>query len=392
MRPSSLLAGAIAITSLALAIAGCASKNSGSGFSSKGSSGSANGGSSGSPSLGGGGGNPTDPAACNPSPDNYDFPGNNCDDDGDGTVDNPATACDGSLPVNGDAEAFARAIGICTSGLNGGWGLMSATFTNTHSGSGAPNDGQHGILGKFGSAVTPREGQALGILSSGYAREYDDPSGGGSMFKGEKNPMQGGGPGAGALPSGFPKAASGCAQGNDVYDLIDVKLQVKVPANASGIQLDFNFWSGEWPEYVCTEFNDAFIAYLTAQGKSDNISFDSQNNPVSVNNGFFDRCTPNAQTGCDGGPRKTAACPGGVAELAGTGFDAPGRYCGSNQSTGGGATGWLTSKAPVSPGETITLELIIWDTGDPNYDSSVLIDHFQWVQGNVSTGTERPPK
>jgi hypothetical protein len=88
-------------------------------------------------------------------------------------------------------------------------------------------------------------------------------------------------------------------------------------------------------------------------------------------NGFFDRCTPGARTGCLGQTQKTAACPGGVAELAGTGFDARGPWCFVTESTGGGATGWLTSKAPVAPGETITIEFIIRDTGDPNYDSSV---------------------
>jgi hypothetical protein len=47
-------------------------------------------------------------------------------------------------------------------------------------------------------------------------------------------------------------------------------------------------------------------------------------------------------------------------------------------SSGGGATGWLTSTAPVTPGETITLEFIIWDTGDNQYDSSVLLDYLTW--------------
>jgi hypothetical protein len=40
--------------------------------------------------------------------------------------------------------------------------------------------------------------------------------------------------------------------------------------------------------------------------------------------------------------------------------------------------GWLTTTAPVIPGETITLELTIGDVGDGYYDSTVLIDAFQW--------------
>jgi hypothetical protein len=50
----------------------------------------------------------------------------------------------------------------------------------------------------------------------------------------------------------------------------------------------------------------------------------------------------------------------------------------------------------VKPGETITLEFIIWDTGDAQYDSSVLLDHFVWVPQEVPavpvTQPSPPPK
>ena len=104
-------------------------------------------------------------------------------------------------------------------------------------------------------------------------------------------------------------------------------------------------------EYVCTRYNDGFIAYLKSAafngGNAENISFDAQNNPVSVNNGFFDRCTSNSTTGCVDPAQvpcssawaanhsssgclagetvsdpvaKTSACAGGTSELEGTGF------------------------------------------------------------------------
>ena len=73
--------------------------------------------------------------------------------------------------------------------------------------------------------------------------------------------------------------------------------------------------------------------------------------------------------------------------LLGTGFYNLGTYC-TSQSTGGGATGWLTSTAPVKGGETITLQLIIWDTGDANWDSSVLVDHVQWYGTPTAAGTK----
>jgi hypothetical protein len=51
----------------------------------------------------------------------------------------------------------------------------------------------------------------------------------------------------------------------------------------------------------------------------------------------------------------------------------------------------LTTQAPVAAGETITIELMVWDTGDQAYDSSVLIDNWLWQAGATNVGTNRPP-
>ncbi len=328
---------------------------------------------------------------CKSDPGNYDIPGNMCDDDGDGTVDNPPT-CDVGLPQGGDALAFAKAIGLCQQAGGGKWGVVSAAYTQGYNRKDAPDAKQHGILAKFGSAVKPRQGGRLGVLSSGEGQELDTCNFlDGQSFKGGC-PMTG----AGAAPPGYPKPAAGCPVDSTVNDVATVKLTVKVPNNAKGFAFDFDFYSGEWPEYVCTKFNDAFIAYLTSQafngGKPDNVSFDAKNNPVSVNNGFFDRCSPaNATVGCVGTKPSKAACTSGNGELQGTGFYQPGmQNCGQNDS-GGGATGWLTTKAPVQPGETITIEFMVWDTGDQAYDSSVLLDNWAWQPSDVTVGTDRPP-
>ncbi|AKU97611.1 hypothetical protein AKJ09_04275 [Labilithrix luteola] len=337
-------------------------------------------------------------------PSFYDVPGNNCDDDGDGTVDNPPT-CDGSLSANGSAEDFAKALGICTKASDKGYGLVSATFTRGHGITDAPKPDQHGVLPKFGDVLVPREGKTLGVLSTGYAQEYDGAPG--VAFGGENDLGMNGKDWKtrGTLPSGFPKAAKGCEQDSTVHDPIDVVLELKAPPNAAGLKFDFNFLSGEWPAYICSKYNDGFIAYLEAQGfnggQADNMSFDKDGNPVSVNNGFFDRCTPNVDTGCAPGAKSgTSVCSGGAAELAGTGFGVIDQWCqvysefglggGSDRSTSGGGTGWLTSAAPVKAGETFKLEFIIWDTGDGNLDSSVLLDNFTWAAGQVQAGTERP--
>jgi hypothetical protein len=253
----------------------------------------------------------------------------------------------------------------------------------------------HGILKKFGNVIKPREGKSLGVLSSGWGREYNNCFGGNEPFKGGCGMM---GP-MGAVPPGFPKAAMGCTIATNAEDVIALQLQIKVPANAKGFKFDFDFYSGEWPEYVCTNFNDSFIAYLKSSAfnnnMADNISFDAMKNPVSVNNSFFDRCSPmNATTGCSGGMQKTAPCKGGDAELQGTGFYdlGPHMWCANqNDDSGGGATGWLTTQAPVKPGEVITLEFYVFDVGDSAFDSSVLLDKFEWLATTTTVDTTRPP-
>ncbi len=323
----------------------------------------------------------------------YDIPGNNCDDDDDGLVDN-VLVCDGSLAATGTAAQFLQAMGVCRTSTDAShWGVVSATYTNGHSQTtaGSGNFGeQHGILSTFGSVLVPREGYSLGALSSGSASATDSDNG--PDFKGEKDGMQGAAPvtgtkgNGGDVPSGFPQSSGACKVSSEVNDVIDLKVQIRVPTNAKGLSFDFNFMSGEWPDYVCSNFNDSFIAYLTSaaykSGAPGNISFDTSGNPISVNNNFFQACTPNVQTGCSGNTQGTSTCTLGPDQLTGTGFaaDSPAQaYCGTATSTSGGGTGWLTSQAPVQPGEIISLEFLIWDTGDESYDSSVLLDNLTWV-------------
>ena len=208
--------------------------------------------------------------------------------------------CDSSLAVDGDAASFAKAMGICTQAAQGGWGLVSASYSSAYGSTTAPASGQWGLLPKFG-ILAPREGSALGALSSGYAREYDDAAGvdqGMTSAFVAGQPMDGTSYPTGQAPAGFPKAAQGCPQDNLVNDMIDVKLVIKAPPDATGFQFDFAFFSSEWPNYVCSNFNDAFVAYLASSQTHDNISFDSVNNPVAVNIGFLDVCTQGAPIGC----------------------------------------------------------------------------------------------
>jgi hypothetical protein len=333
---------------------------------------------------------PVDAGPCNPAA--FDFTGT-CGTSG---------PCDESLLPDGGASAFAQALGICPTSIDAThWGLVSATYSSGHSyqDAGAANfDEQHGILPSFGSVLVPTEGATMGVLSSGSATATDSDTG--PLFKGEKTGMQGaagvlGTTGnTGDLPPGFPQTYPGCpAVSTILNDLIDVRLQIRVPTNASGFTLDFDFMSGDWPDYACSTYNDGFIAYLSSAafngGTPANMATDGAGNPVTINAPALPVCTAGTELGCDssGTPSDagtgTSICAAGPASLAGTGFaaaDPAVAYCGSVVSTSGGGTGWLTSSAPVQPGEVITLELIIWDSGDASFDSSVLLDHFHWLQ------------
>jgi hypothetical protein len=335
-----------------------------------------------------------------------------------GAVDATA-ACDTGLAVDdGDAASFAKAIGICTTVAQQGFGLVSATYSKAYGSTAPPHAGQWGLLPKFGDVIRPREGSTLGALSTGYAREFDNPQGQLVNQRGRcdwsglpgacpvgiasdfvnsspDGPLEGMNYPTGVAPPGFPQSGQNCIQDNNVNDMIDVKLVLKAPMDATGFQFDFDFYSSEWPNFVCSTFNDAFVAYLTSSGLTNNVSFDPNKNPVAVNNNYFDRCTQGTPLGCnrtDGdqpdAPLSSSTCAGGAAELAGTGYASTAKTLCNNGSdvtaTLGGATGWLTTQAPIKPGEQFTLEFMIWDAGDGILDSTVLIDHFQWTGSPIA--------
>ncbi len=176
--------------------------------------------------------------------------------------------------------------------------------------------------------------------------------------------------------------------GNTANDLGQIIMTLQIPTNVEGISFDFMFLSSEYPEWVCTQYNDAFLAILEDPGlnggQPTNISFDGNNNEITVNNNFFEN--PNNWT----------------ESLAGTGYDAPDSGAICHGSSGGGCvmpspcppanntigsgTGWLRTIAPVTRNEVVTLTFSIHDEGDNIYDSCVIIDNFQWI----TTPVEEP--
>jgi hypothetical protein len=304
------------------------------------------------------------------------------DEDCDGTADNPPLPCDGALAMDSsDPMDGARAMELCkvASGASD-WGVVSAQWT-LPAGNAHPNTTNfhlgHGILNGFGPNVNVQAGTQMLVLSSGTARRPGDPGyqSPGGFSKGISNTGH---------PFGFPKESPSCnsAVTGACNDGVALEVTLRAPTNATGFRFNFDFYTYEWPVYVCSTFNDFFAAILEPfpQGQTDgNITFDQLGNPVSVNNAFFAVC------GCSGGPPCTAGgisftCALGTAELQGTGFE------------GHAATSWLQTQAPVEGGTQFKLRFLAYDSGDGALDSTALVDNFQWLaEPGVAVGTEPIP-
>lgn len=282
--------------------------------------------------------------------------------------------CDAGLAVDtNDPLEAAAALGICGGVTDAQWVLPDGAVPPVD----PDYDLGHGLLDGFGPNVNPQEGNLLLGLSSGSARQPTDP--------GYQSPQDFDKGYSCGHPTGFPKESPACpgVTTGEPHDGAALELTLQVPPTAQGLSFDFNFYTYEWPQYICSAYNDFFVAILDPlpAGQTDgNISFDSQGNPVSVNNSLLEVCD------CAGGPPcvtggKTFNCSLGAAELLGTGFGV------DTEGTDHAATGWLRTTAPVAPGTTITLRFGIYDSGDGILNSSVLLDNFRWLNSTTVVNT-----
>lgn len=286
------------------------------------------------------------------------------DEDCDGMVDNVAPACDNGIALGDtDPKNGARAIDLCQFPAPGEkkWGVIEQGYVRADGSAGVPPLAlQYGIMDSFGPNVHVQGGTRMLALSSGNARTSAQQGACGALSCYNNAP--------GTAPSGFPQDVPNCPGSTTINDDVALQLKIRSPKNATGYSFNFKFYSFEYPEWVCTSFNDQFISLVNPPPMgsiSGNVSFDKQNNPVSVNVAFFDVC---------------AGCPLGESELAGTGFDAW---------DDAGGTGWLQTTAPIKGGDEFTIRFAIWDTGDQAWDSTALVDNFQWIAngGTVAIGT-----
>jgi hypothetical protein len=235
-------------------------------------------------------------------------------------------------------------------------------------------DKQTAILAAYGQNVVPLKGATFAGMSTGVMRDQDDVGYIGTstnigttsqppplylLANGNKLPNSQG-------------CATTCESGTGSRDPVNLKLKIRSPTNAKSFTYAFRFFSSEYWTYQCTNYNDFFLGLYKSLWVPDpndpmqkplpvdrNVAIDALNNPISVNNGFFDVCAPK---GCN-------LCPAGIADLAGTGMQI------GNE---GGATKWLYNDVPTVPGEIIELELMVFDVEDQLNNSLVILDNWTW--------------
>jgi hypothetical protein len=289
------------------------------------------------------------------------------DEDCDGTPGSTAgtVSCDANLALEDiDPLNAARAIELCkqTTATDTSFGLLEAKWVRANGDPYTPGLNV-GLQPSFG-VVNTIFGDRMLAISSGNARTESQVGACGI----ESCPTSG----LGVAPMYFPQDNPACPPSSEINDDVALEVKLRAPTNATGYQFNFRFYSFEYPEWVCDFYNDQFIALVSPAPTgaiNGNICFDSMNNPVSVNLGFFDVC--------DG-------CPAGPGDMVGTGF---------NAWDDAGATIWLQTQAPVEAGKEVTIRFAIWDTGDDAWDSTALIDNFKWIAngGTVTVGTTPIP-
>ncbi len=150
-----------------------------------------------------------------------------------------------------------------------------------------------------------------------------------------------------------------------IHDVVIYEFDVVVASPAIGLNVNFQFGSDEYPEYVCSQFNDAFGFFVSGgniSGSTNIALVPGTNLPVAVNN---------INNGSSGSNADGTPCQLGYSSL----------FINNNDGTPGtifcemdGLTQRLTSTVLLTPGVTYHLKFALADVGDSAWDTAVFIE------------------
>lgn len=283
-----------------------------------------------------------------------------------------------------------RAIGLgCPGNEFESTPLVSSTLTS-------PDETAWRLTRELGNAFwSPREGSTLLALTTGTlplpdaSGRIEVPFGQGWAVDGNNgNPDAGPLPppvatapgsngGAGGTPFSRCDGVGDCsdtlpallASGGPPHDLVSLSFEVDVPAGAHGWRVDLVWLSAEFPARVDAAANDAFVWWVESEAYVGNIATwggapmtATGLRPQLVEADLVGEAPALLDTGLGG----TTAQP---CEYPWAAWDACPR---------GAASGWLTLDGPANPGEVLGLTAVLFDQGDTELDTLVLLDDWRW--------------
>ena len=307
------------------------------------------------------------------NPSAIEMPGNLIDDDCNGQVDEPLPTCDSANSGKNDPTSLVQALDQCDKRF-----VLGASMNG-------PSDPVARTVVDAWGVVMPMGGKNMALLSTGIATTLTsyEPQSGTAFGGGVGTPF--------TNPAPNIDTSKACTTPQSpqsvVYDYTELVVKLKAPSNATSFSFKFQFFSTEYPEWVCQGFNDQFLVLMESKGEfqmATNIAFDMQMNPITVNSGFFTVCDPKFPTM---GTAQGQHCTKPLSEIAGTGYERVPKSGAPGDPEAGGSTSWLTTTAPVTPNEDVTLHFVIFDEGDGILDSAVLIDSFRWGAQAIDSPT-----